>query len=218
MQKKWKSTLILGGIVLLLGIYFVAFEQNRPTDEELKNKKNEIALFEGIAIDSLEFYKDLTPIKAELKDGQWMITAPEQKEADAIAIQGIITQITTLKATTSIEPTPPASLANFGLDPSTQKIAFRKTGSADFTVIQIGKENALGTGMYIRLNNEQKVYNVPTTIGTIADQSLDTLKYKSPTPTPVPSNTPQPSTTPIVQPTTTADSNNASQAVDTVAP
>ena len=213
MQKKWKSTLILAVIVLLLGIYYVAFEQNRPTDDELKNKKNEIALFTGTTIDALEFYKDSTPIKAELQDGKWMITSPEQKEADGTVIQGIVNQILALKSTTTIEPTPPTSLANFGLDPTTKKIAFRKTGATDFTVIQIGEENALGTGMYIRLDNEQKIYNVPTSIGTIADQSIDTLRFKSPTPTPIPSNTPIPTNTPIAPPTTVSDSSNVTPTV-----
>jgi|GEM_PF-5425562 len=192
MQSKWKQTLVLGGIVLLLGVYFLVYENNRPSDEQIKTTQGEVTLFAGKTFDALELGSDSTLVRVEKKNNTWVITTPEEKDADNTLVESIIKQLSELKATMSINPTPPASAVNFGLDPVTKKIRIREVGATEYTEIAIGKENPLGTGVYIAVGKNPTIYSVPTSITSLAENTLESLRFKSPTPTATISNTPVP--------------------------
>jgi len=200
-MKKRKSTFVFLALFVLLLLYFIVFEKDRPTDDELEATKNDVKLFtfETESIDALEFYQGTEVIALESRNGQWIITKPEEKEADTAKVETIINDLKNLTATSTMHPGDGniMRLTNYGLDPIMKKIAFREQGKDEFTLINIGDKTPLESEYYISLDDDQTVYAVQASIDSLANTTFDDLKYLSPTPTPIPSNTPLPIHTPI---------------------
>lgn len=160
---KFKTTLILVVIFfgLLAFVYF--YESKRPT----KKEENETGIEK---IEVWKFNKDeITELNITNEDGQflivrkndkWQVKKPSEFEAKNEEIDKILNNLSTLTAEKEIQP---ENLSDFGLDSSKIRASLKFKNGLTKELL-IGNENPVGTMVYIKVSDRDKVFLVSNTL------------------------------------------------------
>lgn len=195
-RKPWITTLILAGILALLGAYVFLVESKRepPPEEGAQPTPAPLWEFEGGDVTQIAVTKgeQTTAIERDAGDVEWRMTAPEEREADSDRLNGLVYQVASMKFTRAMADV--GDLAAFGLrEPEVQVTLVLSDG----TTINagLGAENPRHTARYVQKESDPLVYLVP--IGDV--DGLLRLLDEPPYP-PTPTLPPSPVETPTVEP------------------
>jgi predicted nucleic acid-binding Zn-ribbon protein len=94
------------------------------------------------------------------EDGKWVIKSPVQGAADETAVDGLITEITSAKATDIVSETSD-DLKRYGLDNPGLKFTAQLQGGTERTLLVGKKENEK---YYARLSDRPQVFTIETTL------------------------------------------------------
>ena len=101
------------------------------------------------------------------KDGRWEITAPKPLPADQIVVSGVLGALAPLSSDKLVEEKTD-NLANFGLaQPSTEITVVKKDGKT--INILLGDETAIGSGTYVKIAAEPRIYTIASKAGLDKD-------------------------------------------------
>lgn len=113
---------------------------------------------------------------AELKSGKWEITSPKPLGADQESMRSMTSAVSSLNADRVIEEKA-ANLGEYGLEkPSIEVTVTQKDGKTHRLLI--GDEVPTGTGFYVRLDGDPRVFTIPSYAKTSLDKDAKDLRDK----------------------------------------
>jgi hypothetical protein len=116
------------------------------------------------------------PVELTKLAGSWTIAKPSAMPADADAVSMLAGSIASLNADRVIDEHP-SDLSAFGLTMPTEEIDVTLKGGKT-TKLLLGSDTPAATGTYAKLDNDSKIYTVPTFTKTSFDKSVNDLRDK----------------------------------------
>jgi hypothetical protein len=174
-----------GGLFAALGVLIVLggvswWYQKHPTADA--NASKTPASPKLISVDSNQI-EDIRiaklggePIEVAKLANQWMITKPTAMPADGDAVNMLAGTLSTLNADRVIDEHP-ASLDTFGLTTPSEEVDVTTKGGKT-TKLLIGADTPSSTGTYAKLENDPKVYTLPSYTKTSFDKTVNDLRDK----------------------------------------
>lgn len=108
--------------------------------------------------------------------GQWQITAPKPFHADQDSVTGLLSTLSSLTSDRLLEDKA-ANLSQYGLaEPALQVEAVEKSGKVH--TLLIGDDAPTGSGCYVALAGDPRVFTLPSYNKTSLDKSLKDLRDK----------------------------------------
>jgi uncharacterized protein DUF4340 len=109
-------------------------------------------------------------------DGKWQITQPKPLAADQDSVNSLVSSLSSLASDRLIEDKA-ADLSAYGLtDPSEQVTITRKDGK--ISTVLIGDETLTGSGAFAKLDNDPRVFTIPTYAKSSLDKTSKDLRDK----------------------------------------
>jgi hypothetical protein len=157
-MRSGRSLIILLLIAGGLGgyIYFVEMQRDPMADAESTREKV-FTLTPG-AIEQVEVTNASAETTALARtDGNWVITAPAQTEADTVEVSTVVSSIESLEQTRVVAEAP-ESAAPFGLEPARMTIAFKTADDTTPRRLLIGSKTPTGGDLYAKVEGSPKVF------------------------------------------------------------
>lgn len=184
-RRPWITTLVLVVVAVALGAFIFLWEREQtPPPAEPSTVRTPVPMWEFGTDDLVE----ISAAKGERRttvarsDGEWRVTAPEEREADSTRIDSLLRQVAGLRSNDTIEGV--TSLDTFGLDEPEARVTLVLSDSTTFD-FTIGMENVRQTDRYVQKEGDSAVYLVSRTSLTGLLDMVDDPPYP-PTPTPAP--------------------------------
>ncbi len=181
-----RTTLILVAIFLLLGGYVYFFEIRGGEKRSEASGGEPLVGVAAEEITGLEVDDGQSPVRLERdEEGNWRLTAPEEKEADQPRVKRIVESLATSRATRTLGPVDdwdtfglaqPALTVTLTLQDGTTKQLF------------VGDRSPNKAAFYVRRPGEDKVHLMPTGVGNDLKEMVEKPPFP-PTPTPTPTAT-----------------------------
>src|SRR5262245_25901557 len=175
---KFRTTLIVGVLLALLGAYTYFFEikgTEKKKEAEERSKTLVEVKKEDVAALKLENNGQVVELKPSGKD-DWEITAPLRTRADESTVGRILSGLEKVKYKTIIDEKP-SDLSQYELDkPKTVIHIVPKNGPEK--IIKIGARNPVESVRYLSVNNDPRVYTVEGDLAEAAASSLLELRDK----------------------------------------
>ncbi|MGB2797978.1 MAG: DUF4340 domain-containing protein [Phycisphaerae bacterium] len=189
---RYSTTLILALAVLLVAVAVYVF-RDRLTSEPTEPAKpaEALNLIQEVALADVAGATLLENADGELKtkvafartDGEWRLTEPVKEAADGYEVDRLLRACLegqyrqTLEAGAAGQP----DLKDLGLDPPAFRLTFttkKKDSQAERTsTVDIGRRSAFGEGVYVRLDEAEKVYVLDVaTLAERAGEKTDTYR------------------------------------------
>ena len=170
----FKTTLILLIIfgVLLAAVLFMNKEQAKKEDIEEEAKK----LLNLKKEDVTEVFLSQNDIHAVKQDDQWKIISPVETDGDKSAIEGILGMFNWAKIERTISEDT-SKFTDYGLNPPRAEMILVHKDGRD--TLYIGDKNPIGSFVFARKGNENRVFITSTTLKTNADKKLFDLRNKN---------------------------------------
>jgi len=174
-----KNVLLMGGLAVVAGglALFAYFGVSQSEEKESTRKEAESRLFGAdpgaakgpdggagpapeVATLVVKAKGDVTAL--EKKDGAWRITDPVRAPADPVAVDQVITALTTGKFKDLIEENPTdADLAKYGLaKPAWEVTAYAYLPVKREVTLQGGVENTFDGSIYVRRGGEKSIHSM----------------------------------------------------------
>ena len=90
---KTKTTLILLGFVLALGVWIKFYESQGPNTNEAKRRAGNVLNFERDNLDGIEIQNGEENIVLRRSDGKWRLESPIKDQADSPAVQTLLNDL-----------------------------------------------------------------------------------------------------------------------------
>jgi hypothetical protein len=185
----WITVVVLA--LAIAGAYFINKNAETTTEAEITPTVAPQFLFDATNIvKSIEVTR-LTgePIRLERKDNAWVLTKPFETEANAGLAEAAASQISALQINQEITGNP----SDYGFDAPSVFITI-EFENGDKNTLEVGDANPIGTGYFVRLDNEK--------ILLVSLSGIDSLLTLADFPpylnTPTPTATPLPATETLV--------------------
>jgi len=174
-----KSFLVL--LILAVGVgayaYFVESKKDLTADTTTKHPK--IVTADSAKVTDVEVKSatgDDTTLK---KNGQdWQITSPVTADADAAAVNSLVSSLTSLEAQRTVDDHP-SSVAQFGLSPARFSVAYKQTGDTAFHRINFGNKTPAGSDTYVQVDGQPAVVLVSSYIEDTLNRGTFDLRDKN---------------------------------------
>lgn len=197
-HKPWVTTLVLVGIAAALAAYIFLVEAKRePPPEQQEGTSPTPAPLWALKADDLI---EITVARGEQtttvvrSDGEWLVTAPEESEADGARVDGVAFQVVNMESTRALADV--GDLADFGLEEPEIRVTL-VLSDATTVNLAIGDENPRHTARYVQKEGDPLVYLVFTSSVNGLIELVDNPPYPpTPVPTPSPVETLTPTDTP----------------------
>jgi hypothetical protein len=168
---KFKNTLLLFGlfILLLAAVYF--FELRGPED-------NEEDLLISLSTDSVEkiiFRTEDQTIQFEKEGEDWLISEPIEAKADKYEVNRLADDFTNLRIERVVEEDP-ADLEKYGIPQKQVEIYFRDQEGTE--KILIGLENPLDNTFFAKKVEETKVVLIPSSLKGLLEKNVFDFRQK----------------------------------------
>ncbi len=170
---RFKATLVLGVILLLLGLYLFLVEIPKGESDAKKGARR-LFTFQSPAIRGLTLYQPNGLISFEHDpdhpEAAWRIVQPFETVADDAAVSSLGFLLENIEYSRIVETTP-SDLSPFGLVSPGYKliIAFNPT---DTKILEIGDDSVTGSEVYVRTGPGGPIYLVPATIKQAVKKEL----------------------------------------------
>jgi len=161
-------------LVLLGGGIYLSNKHKQNEEKKGSSESPKIVSIPEDQIQQIEIHhrdgKDVVLKKGE----KWQITAPEILPADQEAAGAVASALAAVNSDRLVEENA-TDLSAFGLkDPQLQVTVTRKDGKK--VTLDIGDETATGSGFFVRLGGESKVYTAGSFLKTSLDKSARDLR------------------------------------------
>jgi hypothetical protein len=87
---KWKTTVVLLAIAVVLGLYIKFFESKQPSTEEAKRQAENVVNFQRDKIDGIMIQNGDDKIDIRKHDNKWRLEAPIKDQADSTSIDSLL--------------------------------------------------------------------------------------------------------------------------------
>ncbi|HPZ09787.1 MAG TPA: DUF4340 domain-containing protein, partial [Candidatus Eremiobacteraeota bacterium] len=156
---KFKGTLVLVVLVVILLAYVLLIEIKKPTGDEKKEQEKIIMKIEDTdKIKSLKFKQKNSEIICEKQNNEWFITSPVKARGDEGMFNGCLANFTELKAdeklTEGLE-----NLSSYGLDNPYCVVTITFEDGTN-RVLSIGKKTFNDNSYYARLGEENQIFTI----------------------------------------------------------
>lgn len=178
---KLKNTLwLLIFTLLLAGGYFFA-KKWMPATKEIQEKQRHLIDIKAGDVTEVGIKGIDRDFLFERKDQQWKLTKPLQVRANALEIEGILSNLEFLerRRTLSNKDIAEAKLSSsdYGLD-KPRMVAYFKTKDKTIS-IQIGNEAKQGDNLYVQLLGDSNIYLVDKNLANRLGKKLEDYREKS---------------------------------------
>ena len=116
------------------------------------------------------------PVELAKLANSWEIVKPTPMHADQDSVNMLTGSLATLNADRLIDDHP-ASLNEFGLNSPVEEVDVSLKGGKTSKLL-LGADTPAGTGTYVKLENDPKVYTIPTFTKTSFDKTSNDLRDK----------------------------------------
>ncbi|MDO8137163.1 MAG: DUF4340 domain-containing protein [Candidatus Brocadiales bacterium] len=178
-----KTTLVLLGIVLVLGLFVQFYEKKRPSTEEWQEQASKVFLqFDSKRVTGLEIKKeDGVTLLERIGEGRWEMKLPLKLRADDSEVNSILTEFEFLTKGATIGPEKGASvdLASYGLDkPHVEASYWTSPSKADKRTFFVGSKRVGGNEVYMRVEGGKEVYMVSGALLEKLTKTMNDLRSK----------------------------------------
>jgi hypothetical protein len=173
---RFKGTLILLGICLLLGgyVYFYEIKGGEKRDKA-KEAENQVWKFESKEIQQIELLsqgQNITAVRQGDKD--WVLLSPRKLEADSDELNRLANSASNIRRESIVEPNA-TDLARFGLSPARSSMMLKTKGGKEYA-IDFGNNNPTGNSAYAAIPGKKEVFLVSTSVVSTFDKKPDDLR------------------------------------------
>lgn len=163
---KTKTTLILLGVVIALGLYIKFYESKGPNTEEAKRQAQNVINFERDGLEGIVILNGDDKIELRKQDQKWRIEAPFKDQADRGIVENLLADLDSWPKHDSIPASEIAKdksrLEEFGL--SKGKLKLKLLGKDAPPEITFGNDTALQGRMYVRVGDNSDVIIAAQTV------------------------------------------------------
>lgn len=177
---KTKTTLILLGVAIILGIGILLLEKFVPSTEERDKKSARLVDINTGDITKIEIRKkdEFHLIATKEPDKDWQLIQPVKTKADQSVFDSVLWEFGYTDKIDEIKPeaTEVLDLVSYGLVTPTITATFY---TKDKTYqLKIGKKIPMGSGVYIQLGGDSTVFIVEPVLLEVFDKSLYDFREK----------------------------------------
>jgi hypothetical protein len=176
----WRTTLILGAVVLAVFAYLRFFEMKQPSTEEAKRQAQNVVNFDRSKVDGVIIQNGDEKIEIRRRENKWRIETPIKDLADGALVENLLSDLETWQK----EGTIPAKdidadkskLNEYGLN--RPKLKLKLIGSDRPPEILFGKDAALEGRMYIRFDNSKETFLARQSVKKDIDKKAEEFRDK----------------------------------------
>lgn len=155
---KLRTTLILLILAIGLGVWIKFFESRQPNTQEAQRQAGNVLNFDREKLTGIVIQNGDDRIELQRRAGKWNLTAPVQDQADAAAVDNLISDLESWRKVAVVPPakTPgKTELAQYGLAQAKLRLKLEVPGGPP--PIRFGKDAAFEGEMYVRLGDSKEV-------------------------------------------------------------
>ena len=178
MKNKYLHTLVALALLGILGGAMIYIDKRRAREvAKIESTPSEkVLVLESNQIQAVTF----KPLNGEVISCQrtgdaWSIVVPQKLAADATAISGVLSSLTTSSIDQVITPQA-QQLRDFGLDPPTTVIEVSVSGKPDKTTLLLGDDTPTGGATYAQVVGNPRVFTVSTYVKSSLTKTLFELR------------------------------------------
>lgn len=182
---KFKSTVVLAGVVAVLGGLLANFDKvSGPSDEELKSPK--LASYDADQISQIDIIShgqtiSLTRAESGKAGAGWEVTTPVHGRASNPEVDALGTALASLKASSVVaEHAPTPALAQYGLEKPAVRFVVHLKNSNETATLDLGDHSPNGAGFYVRQSKSDGVYLGGTSLTAYTLKPATEWRDKSP--------------------------------------
>jgi hypothetical protein len=191
----WVAVLVFAAVIAVM--VYINRNPLEPADSEITPVAEEAPLFsEGSIVTSIEV-KPLEgeTVKLERNESQvWVLTQPDEVEADQGLAEAAASQITALRIVTEVDSSKDPSI--FGFDQPAYILTIGFEGGTTST-LEVGDTTPSANGYYVRMDGDKFYVVALSGIGALTNLSSAIPYLNTPTPIPTATSTPLPTETPV---------------------
>lgn len=191
----WVAVLVFAAVIA--AIVYLNRNPIEDAESEITPVAEEAPLFaEGSVVTSIEV-KPLEgeTVKLERNESQaWVLTQPDEVDADQAMAEAAASQITALRIITEVDNSKDPSI--FGFDQPAYIITIGFEGGTTST-LEIGDTTPSENGYYVRMDNNKFYVVTLSGIGALTNLASAVPYLNTPTPIPTATSTPLPTETPV---------------------
>lgn len=178
-MRSGKSLLVLVVVAAALGGYIYFVEMKRDPAADTATTREKVFTLSPGSIEELEITNAAAETtKVVRQDAAWVVTAPQQADADTVEISTVVSSIESLEQTRVVSEAPD-NLTPFGLDPARLTIAFKVTGETAPRRLLIGNKTPTGGDLYARVDGSPRVFLIGGFLEDTFDKTPFELREKS---------------------------------------
>ena len=159
---KTKTTLILLGLVIALGIWIKYYESQRPNTNEARRQSGNVLNFERDNLTGIEIQNGEETISLRRNEGTWLLEAPIKDQADGPAVATLLSDLENWEKDETFSAkeidADKNRLAEYDL--VKPKLRLKLLGKDMPPEILFGKDAALEGRMYVRFENARDTFLV----------------------------------------------------------
>jgi len=165
---KFKTTLILLGVAVVLLVLVLFILPRRPADEALGPRGPFLTELQPVDIERIVLSGGAETIDLRRDDkGRWSLSAPLQAQADASEADRLAEELSRLRAE-RVADASPVDAASYGLPG--REIRLWTKGQDDPVRIELGDENPVDHTLYARRHGEERVVLLPASFKTLLEK------------------------------------------------
>jgi len=176
----WRTTLILGVVVLAGFAYLRFFEMKQPSTEEARRQSQNVVNFDRTKVDGIIIQNGDEKIELRRRDNKWRLETPIKDQADGALVENLLSDLETWQK----EGTIPAKdieadkskLNEYGLN--RPKLKLKLIGSDRPPEILFGKDAALEARMYVRFENSKETFLARQSVKKDIDKKAEEFRDK----------------------------------------
>ncbi|HMJ05902.1 MAG TPA: DUF4340 domain-containing protein, partial [Chthoniobacterales bacterium] len=158
---KTRTTLLLLVLVVALGVWIKFFESKKPNTAESQRQAGNVLNFDRDKLEGIMIQNGDARIALQREKGKWRLTEPVKDQADAAAVDNLISDLESWKKFAIIpgkgDPKiDKSSLAEYGV--IQPKLRLKLKLPDGLPEIRFGKDAVLENQMYIRLGDVKDVF------------------------------------------------------------
>ena len=191
----WVALLVFAAIIA--AIVYLNRNPIEDAESEITPIAEEAPLFaEGSVVTSIEV-KPLEgeTVKLERNESQaWVLTQPDEVEADQGLAEAAASQITALRIVTEVDNSKDPSI--FGFDQPAYILTIGFEGGTT-SILEVGDTTPSENGYYVRMDGDKFYVVALSGIGSLTNLASAVPYLNTPTPIPTATSTPLPTATPV---------------------
>ena len=169
---KFKTTIILFAVFLVLLTFVLLFEYKGEKDEEEK-----LLALSSDDVQKIAFKKEAeTFIFQKDEEGEWLITEPLEAKADKYEVGRLADDFSDLRIERVVEEVP-EEIEKYGIPQKEISLWFKDKDKP--IKILIGMENPLGNTFFAKRDDETRVVLIPSSLKSLMEKSLFDFREKN---------------------------------------